>query len=74
MPSTSSRSEIEPVMSEDSGAPEIVVVGSCNIDLITYTDRFPAVGKTIARRDFKRGSSAASPAVQRLFALLPLRA
>ena len=36
-------------------SPEIVVVGSCNVDLITYTERFPAVGETIEGRDFKQG-------------------
>jgi ribokinase len=35
--------------------PEIVVVGSCNVDLITYTNRFPKVGETIEGTDFKQG-------------------
>ena len=35
--------------------PEIVVVGSCNVDLITYTERFPVVGETIEGKDFKQG-------------------
>ena len=35
--------------------PEIVVVGSCNVDLITYTKRFPKVGETIEGTDFKQG-------------------
>jgi ribokinase len=35
--------------------PEIVVVGSCNVDLITYTARFPKVGETIEGTDFKQG-------------------
>ena len=39
----------------DSSALEIVVVGSCNMDLTTYTERFPAVGETIAGVDFKQG-------------------
>jgi ribokinase len=34
---------------------EIVVVGSCNVDLITYTKRFPKVGETIEGTDFKQG-------------------
>jgi ribokinase len=34
---------------------EIVVVGSCNVDLITYTNRFPKVGETIEGTDFKQG-------------------
>ncbi len=34
---------------------EIVVVGSCNVDLITYTVRFPKVGETIEGTDFKQG-------------------
>jgi ribokinase len=34
---------------------EIVVVGSCNVDLITYTTRFPKVGETIEGTDFKQG-------------------
>jgi ribokinase len=34
---------------------EIVVVGSCNVDLITYTARFPKVGETIEGTDFKQG-------------------
>jgi ribokinase len=37
------------------GQADIVVVGSCNIDLITYTERFPQVGETIEGRDFKQG-------------------
>ena len=36
-------------------SPEIVVVGSCNVDLITYTERFPAVGETVEGEDFKQG-------------------
>ncbi len=35
--------------------PEVVVVGSCNVDLITYTARFPKVGETIEGTDFKQG-------------------
>ena len=34
---------------------DVVVVGSCNVDLITYTERFPVVGETIEGRDFKQG-------------------
>ena len=34
---------------------DIVVVGSCNVDLITYTNRFPKVGETIEGTDFKQG-------------------
>jgi ribokinase len=45
-------------MNESSSSeivPEIVVVGSCNVDLITYTERFPVVGETIEGKDFKQG-------------------
>ncbi len=34
---------------------DVVVVGSCNVDLITYTQRFPKVGETIEGTDFKQG-------------------
>ena len=33
--------------SSPESVPEIVVIGSCNVDLITYTERFPVVGETI---------------------------
>ena len=39
----------------DSNTPEIVVVGSCKVDLITYTEHFPVVGETIEGRDFRQG-------------------
>ncbi len=39
----------------DSNTPEIVAVGSCNVDLITYTEHFPVVGETIEGRDFRQG-------------------
>ena len=39
----------------DSNTPEIVVVGSCNVDLITYTEHFPVVGETIEGRAFRQG-------------------
>jgi ribokinase len=35
--------------------PRIVVVGSANIDLVTYTDQFPRPGETIFGRDFSLG-------------------
>ncbi len=43
-----------PILETDIPA-DIVVVGSCNVDLITYTPRFPAVGETIEGTDFKQG-------------------
>lgn len=43
-----------PILETDIPA-EIVVVGSCNVDLITYTPRFPSVGETIEGTDFKQG-------------------
>jgi len=33
----------------------IVIVGSCNIDLITYTNDLPRSGETIFGKDFKKG-------------------
>ncbi|HXK02282.1 MAG TPA: ribokinase [Verrucomicrobiae bacterium] len=36
-------------------APRIVVVGSANIDLVTYTDEFPRPGETIFGREFSLG-------------------
>jgi ribokinase len=38
-----------------SRAPRIVVVGSANIDLVTYTDNFPRPGETIFGREFSLG-------------------
>src|SRR5579884_1360000 len=35
--------------------PYIVVVGSANIDLVTYTDEFPRPGETIFGREFHLG-------------------
>jgi ribokinase len=35
--------------------PRIVVVGSANVDLITFTDRFPRPGETIFGRNFDLG-------------------
>jgi ribokinase len=35
--------------------PRIVVVGSSNIDLVTYTDKFPRPGETIFGREFSLG-------------------
>jgi ribokinase len=35
--------------------PRIVVVGSANIDLVTYTDHFPRPGETIFGREFSLG-------------------
>src|SRR5579884_1577428 len=35
--------------------PYIVVVGSANIDLVTYTDEFPRPGETIFGREFSLG-------------------
>jgi len=33
----------------------IVVVGSANVDLVTYTDQFPRPGETIFGREFSLG-------------------
>jgi ribokinase len=44
----------DPMLETDISA-DIVVVGSCNVDLITYTPRFPVVGETIEGTDFKQG-------------------
>src|SRR5215813_953694 len=38
-----------------SRIPRIVVVGSANIDLVTYTDEFPRPGETIFGREFSLG-------------------
>jgi ribokinase len=38
-----------------SRPPRIVVVGSANIDLVTYTDDFPRPGETIFGREFSLG-------------------
>ncbi|HTS66012.1 MAG TPA: ribokinase [Candidatus Acidoferrales bacterium] len=38
-----------------NGTPRIVVVGSANIDLVTYTDEFPRPGETIFGREFSLG-------------------
>ena len=35
--------------------PRIVVIGSANIDLVTYTDQFPRPGETIFGREFSLG-------------------
>src|SRR5580704_1619785 len=35
--------------------PKIVVVGSANIDLVTYTDEIPRPGETIFGREFSLG-------------------
>jgi ribokinase len=35
--------------------PRIVVIGSANIDLVTYTDQFPRPGETIFGREFRLG-------------------
>jgi ribokinase len=35
--------------------PHIVVIGSANIDLTTFTDQFPRPGETIFGRDFSLG-------------------
>src|SRR3954453_15593815 len=35
--------------------PRIVVIGSVNIDLVTYTDEFPRPGETIFGREFSLG-------------------
>src|SRR5258706_12061693 len=36
--------------------PHIVVVGSANVDLTTFTDAFPRPGETLFGREFPRGS------------------
>ena len=38
-----------------SRQPRIAVVGSANVDLVTFTDRFPAPGETIFGQDFDMG-------------------
>ncbi len=38
-----------------NGQPHIVVVGSANVDLTTFTDRFPRPGETIFGREFHLG-------------------
>jgi ribokinase len=38
-----------------SGQPHIVVVGSANVDLTTFTDQFPRPGETIFGREFHLG-------------------
>src|ERR1700730_4185185 len=38
-----------------SSPPQIVVVGSANIDLTTFTDEFPRPGETIFGREFHLG-------------------
>jgi ribokinase len=38
-----------------ANGPRIVVVGSANIDLVTYTDQFPRPGETIFGREFSLG-------------------
>ena len=35
--------------------PRIAVIGSANIDLVTYTDEFPRPGETIFGREFSLG-------------------
>ena len=40
--------------------PSIVVIGSANIDLTTFSDQFPRPGETIFARDF---STAGLPAL-----------
>src|ERR1035437_7605445 len=35
--------------------PRIAVIGSANIDLVTYTDQFPRPGETIFGREFSLG-------------------
>ena len=35
--------------------PRIAVIGSANIDLVTYTDQFPRTGETIFGREFSLG-------------------
>lgn len=34
---------------------DIVVVASCNIDLISYVDRMPKIGETLNGNDFSMG-------------------
>ena len=36
-------------------SPRIVVVGSANVDMVTYTDQFPRPGETIFGREFSLG-------------------
>lgn len=39
-----------PIMSAPAPAPAVVVVGSSNMDLITYVDTLPKLGETIHGR------------------------
>jgi hypothetical protein len=39
----------------ESGAPQVVVVGSCNTDMIFYASRLPALGETVMGESFKTG-------------------
>lgn len=39
----------------DHGTVDIAVIGSTNVDLITYVDRMPEPGETLAARDFALG-------------------
>ena len=43
------------MQNEDPPAPTIVVVGSTNIDLITYTERAPEAGETLVADRFQMG-------------------
>ncbi len=38
-----------------SRQPRIAVVGSANVDLVTFTDKFPVAGETIFGQDFDMG-------------------
>ena len=34
---------------------DVCVVGSCNVDLISYVDRTPKIGETIEGKKFEKG-------------------
>lgn len=43
----------EDAPAERSGAADVVVIGSCNCDLVAYSDRLPKEGETINGTEFK---------------------
>jgi ribokinase len=42
-------------MASDAKQPKISVVGACNIDLISYVPRMPAIGETLHGSEFRMG-------------------
>ena len=53
-------------MASENDYADVVVVGSCNVDLISYVPRLPAPGETIHGTDFLKcfGGKGANQAVQ----------